>query len=353
MPASGRPDAEPPARAVPAWRRALGARVGVLLGVVVCGLALVALSQLLAEFRFGEVVAHLEALPAAAVAGAVALSALSYLTLAGYDLSALHYVGARLPLRTVLYASFTGYAISNNLGFTLLSGGSVRYRVYSAAGLPGPAVARIVLFCSATFAVGVCVVGSAGLLLQPAAAAALLHLPALAVRAIALLLIAALAAALALPLLVRGGVRLGRWTVELPSPRLVVVQMLISSADILMTAGILYVLLPDHDVGFAAFIGIYSAALLAGFASHVPGGIGVFESIVLLGLSAWMPVSGVLGALVVYRVVYYLLPLGLATLLLAGAELAELRRRTAWALRLARQAALVGPARLARRWRGA
>ncbi|HET8726466.1 MAG TPA: bifunctional lysylphosphatidylglycerol flippase/synthetase MprF [Alphaproteobacteria bacterium] len=320
--------------ALSAFARRARAKAGLIFGLLVFGLALVALHHLLAEFQYREVVEHLRSLSWAAVAGAVALSAISYLTLAGYDLSALHYVGARLPFRTVFYASFTGYAISNNLGFTMLSGGSVRYRVYSAAGLPMPDVARVIVFCSVTFTVGICAVGSAGFFLQPDLVARLLRLPVLVVQGIAGLLIAILFGTLIVSMVLRRGIRIGRWTIDVPSPGLVLVQVLISSADILLTAAALYVLMPPTDLGYGAFLGIYCAALLAGLISHVPGGIGVFESIVLIGLAGRAPAAGVLGALLAYRAIYYLLPLVLATMLLAGGELAEHRTRAAKVFRL-------------------
>src|SRR3546814_9618939 len=118
MSVSGLADAQHAAHA-PAWLRWLRARAALIFGILVFVVALVALHHLLAEFQYREVTAHLRALPAVAIVGAVAFTVLSYLTLAGYDLSALPYVGARLPFRTVLYASFTGYALSNNPGLPM------------------------------------------------------------------------------------------------------------------------------------------------------------------------------------------------------------------------------------------
>lgn len=323
----------------PSWWRWVRARATLVFGVLVFALALVALHHLLADFQYDEVMDHLRSLPWTAVFAALFLTILSYLTLAGYDLSALHYVGTRLPFRTVLYASFTGYAISNNLGFSMLSGGSVRYRVYSAAGLPVADVARVIVFCSVTFTVGLCAVGSAGFFLQPHMVARLLHLPVVVVQIIAGLLIALLFGTLVMSALLHRGIRVGRWTVEVPSPGLVLMQIVISSADILLTAGALFVLLPPHELGFSAFLGIYCAALLAGIISHVPGGIGIFESIILIGLAGRVPAAGVLGALVVYRTIYYLLPMVLATLMLAIGELAEHRRRAVHFFHLAARVA--------------
>ena len=123
-------------------------------------------------------------------------------------------------------------------------------------------------------------------------------------------------------------------------------QILIASADVALAGAVLYVLLPaDIGISFPAFLSIYSAALVVGVVSHVPGGIGVFETLILLGLSdagSRAGAGGVLGALLVFRAVYYLLPLTMAGVVLAGREVAEhravavrtLRRVGSWTPRL-------------------
>lgn len=293
-------------------------------------LALLVLHHLAAAFDYSDVVAHVSALPGSALAAAVLLTALSYVALTGYDHAAMRYVGAELPWPTVALASFTAYAVSNSVGFAMLSGGSIRFRIYSAAGLGSGAIARVVAFCTLTFGLGLCSVGAIGLATAPDIAAALTGLPSAAIQGIAAVLILPLPAAIVAAAFTRRPLRVGRFLVDLPSPGLVIAQILIASADIVLAGAVLYVLLPGGlDLSFPALLAIYSVALVAALISHVPGGLGVFESLILLGLSQHGHADsqgGVLGALVAFRAIYYLLPLIAAGVVLGGREAFEHRR---------------------------
>src|ERR1700679_2913888 len=135
-------------------------RAGIIATVAVFLLALVALQHLLRDFHYHEIIGQLRALSAGQLAIALLCTVGSYWALTFYDLSALRYVGIKLPYRMVAFASFTGYAISNNVGFALVSGGGVRFRLYSAAGLSATDITKIVVFAGVTFTVGLCAVGS-------------------------------------------------------------------------------------------------------------------------------------------------------------------------------------------------
>src|SRR5262245_60999744 len=140
-----------------AFAAAVGARVKRVMPfvtVAVFGVALWLLGHTLAVHRIDDVLDYLGRLPPYKVTGAILLTAASYITLVGYDLSALHYVGRRLPLRDVAITSFISYAFSNTIGFAAVTGGSVRYRLYSAAALNGFEIAAVVVFCTLTFGVG-------------------------------------------------------------------------------------------------------------------------------------------------------------------------------------------------------
>ena len=126
-----------------------------------------ALQALLRDFHYHQIIIQLRSLSHRQILIALVCTALSYFTLTGYDSSALRYVGIRLPYKLVAFASFTGYAVSNNLGFTLLSGGSIRYRLYSAAGVAAGDIAKIVVFTGITFTIGLCAVASVAFLVAP------------------------------------------------------------------------------------------------------------------------------------------------------------------------------------------
>jgi phosphatidylglycerol lysyltransferase len=321
---------------------ALARSPGAVAGVALAALAAFGLPRVLAEHDLGAAAAHLGAVTPARLGLALLLTALSFLALAGYDLSALRYASVRLPLRTVAFGAFAGYAVGNALGLSMLSGGSVRFRIYSAAGVRPADIAKAVMFSGVTFSCGLTLMGAAGLLAAPAPVAALSGMPEGWVRAIGLGALAAAGGLALLAALRREPLVVAGRRIALPSPGLMAVQALISSADIALTAGVLHALLPPGSgVGFAELLGLFGAGVALGQLTHLPGGIGVFDATIMAGLSGRVPPDALLGALVGYRAIYYLLPLALAAAALAlrEARAQRARMRTAFraAIRLARR----------------
>lgn len=289
--------------------------------LLLCGFAL---NRLLAEMRVADVGRSISNLPANAVGASLLFTGMSYITLVGYDWSALRYVGRRLPARVTALASFCGYAIGNTVGFSLFTGGSVRFRVYSAAGLPAEDIGRVTLFCIIAFGFGICAVGGVGVLLRPLLLAEILHLPALLLKVTSVSLIAAIIAFVLLCTRKRM-LRWRRMTLALPSPSLVAGQLTISAIDLCFACAALWVLLPtDLSYSFFAFLPLYCVAIVAGILSHVPGGLGVFEAVFVYALGDRTEIGPLVGALVVYRLIYYVMPLLVAGALLG---LSELRRQ--------------------------
>ncbi|MBX9607743.1 MAG: bifunctional lysylphosphatidylglycerol flippase/synthetase MprF [Gammaproteobacteria bacterium] len=280
-----------------------------------------ALHGLLGEVRYADILAAVHAMPVTRLALAACATAVSYLALAGYDAIALRYVGARARLATVLHTAFIAFAFSNTVGLGVLTGGAVRLRLYGAAGVEATQVARAVGFNAAAFAVGVGTFGALGLVWDAPALAALLHLPAGAVAALGGLVLAAVAILIVVcapPLRARLG---AHWQRLLPTSGLVLAQIGVSALDLAAAAGALWCLLPDGAASLASFLAFYAVAVALGALSHVPGGLGVFEAVILLACAGRAPPEQVAGALLLYRVVYHLLPLALAVLLLVGHEL--------------------------------
>ena len=249
----------------------------------------------------------------------------SFIALIGYDWSALRYVGARVPFRTMALASFCGYAVGNTIG-GLITASSVRYRVYTATGLEFGEIARIAGFCALAFGFGIATVGAGALLLQPQLLTRALGIDTGWVTAGALLVLAG--AALFLLLCARRRPDqpfIGR--IPLPSFGIAAGQLLISTVELLFAGFAFWVLLPHGSVPFGAFFVVFVVATVAGIISHVPGGVGVFESVMLLGLGPVLPPQAIAAALVVYRAVYFLIPVILAVGVLAGAEAAHGLRR--------------------------
>jgi phosphatidylglycerol lysyltransferase len=308
-------------RAEPSLLDALRQRAGTIATIVIFLLALAALQALLRDFHYHQVIAQLRSLSPRQLAIAIACTALSYLTLTGYDFSALRYVGRKLPYRLIAFASFTGYAVSNNLGFTVLSGGSIRFRLYSAAGVSAGDIAKIILFTAVTFPIGLCAIASLAFLTAPGELAPIAHISPAAAAAIGGVALALILALLITAALNPRPIGFRRFRIAVPSLRMVVAQIAISAVDIALAALVLYTVLPPlPGLGFWGFLGLFSAALLLGVVSHVPGGLGVFESVMLLGLSHHAPGGAILGGIIAYRAIYFLFPLVAAGILLAGNE---------------------------------
>lgn len=300
------------------WLRRQAGLVGT---VAVFLLALLALHHLTRDFHYGEIIRQLKSLSPRQWAVALLCTAGSYLTLTLYDLSALRYVGARLPYRLVAFASFTGYAISNNLGLALLSGGGVRYRLYSAAGLSAGDIARIIVFSGVTFTAGLVAIGSLSFLVAPHELGPIAHLSPAAASLVGSIALAVILATLATAAINRRAIRIWRFPVALPSARMVAAQIAISAVDIILAGIVLYTVLPSvPGIGLVGFLGLFTVALLMGVISNVPGGLGVFESVMLVGLRQ-ADGGAVLGAIIAYRAIYFLLPLIIAGILLALNEL--------------------------------
>jgi phosphatidylglycerol lysyltransferase len=315
------PIAGPPPTA--GWRRLLR-WVPPVVGVALFAAAALVLHRELRAVSYAEVRGTLSALPPAVLALSLLLCAANYAVLACFDLLAFRYVGRRLASWKVALASFVGYAVSNNVGFALVSGVSVRYRFYSRWGLGPGEISRVVVFYFGTFWLGLLLLGGWTLAVSPPAAleelagAGATAGAGWALLAGALVYLAASAAG-------RGPLRVGRLELPIPRPRIAAAQYLLSTVDWALAAGIFYVLLPPSGLGFGEFLAIFLAAQLLALLSHVPGGVGVFDGAMLVMLGGTVAPEVLVSTLVVYRLVYYILPLAAALAILLGDEL-RLRR---------------------------
>lgn len=282
------------------------------------------LHQELREVRYREVTEAFRALPPHRVLLAFLITAANYALLTGFDLLGFEYIGKRVAGWKVALASFTGYAISNNVGFALISGTSVRYRFYSRWGLTAAELSRVVLFYFGTFWLGLLVLGGWSLAFDPHPE--LLRLPAgelvRPLGAFLLLLAVGYAVAAALH---RAPLRVGPLTIPFPPLRLVAGQFVLSTADWLLATGIFYFVLPPSELTFGELLGAFLAGQILGLLSHVPGGLGVFEGTMMLLLRPYFPAEQILSALVLYRILYYLIPLAAALAILVADEV-RLRR---------------------------
>lgn len=324
---AGAESAATDSRPLPGWLEAL-AQAGSRWRVPLLGLAALvfiaavglALRDLLREVQYSAVLAAISSTPWGAILGAGVATAASFVALSGYDRAGLAYAGVRLPHGTVLMTSFIAYALGNTVGMGVLTGGAVRLRLYTAAGVEASKVGQAVAFNAMAFGLGLSSFGALGLLWGADEVAALTGSPAILLRGLALGMLLAMAWLL-WACVHRPDLRLGRWTLRLPPLRLALEQLVVSAADLVTAGTALWLLLPAGTIGWPSFMVFYAIAIALAVISHVPGGLGVFEAVILLACGGRAPADAVLGALLLFRGVYYLLPLLLAAALLAGHEL--------------------------------
>ncbi len=277
------------------------------------------------EFRglkLKDIGAALDAIPRGSLVFAFAWTVLSYFILTFYDRLGTIYAGHKVSYGRVAFASFCAYALSHNLGFAAVSGAAVRYRLYAHWGLTPLQIGKTVAFCSLTFGLGGMVLGGAILFVEPQSVPFVgNHLPHAVLYGIGALLWAIVLGYVTLSRLL-GTFRMMGHDVELPGWRMAIVQVLLATVDVATTATIFYALLqPVPGLSWLVFLGIYLSSYSAGLAANLPGGIGVFDTAMLFGLEPYYSAPHIVGAILVFRLYYYVIPLFLAGSLFAGNEI--------------------------------
>jgi phosphatidylglycerol lysyltransferase len=292
-----------------------------LLGVGLFGLALYWLHHVLAQYRWQDILAHVHAIRASRLAAAIALTGAGYSCLTLYDALGLRFADVRVPYPRLALISFMGYAIGHNVGFNTLSGGAIRYRAYSPLGLTPKQIGTVIAFGTLTFIVGAASLLGISLIFEMRLSGTLLHIHPAVVGLAGCALLGVVGCYLWLAFSRHESLRYRKLVIPVPSGRVALAQIAVASTDLLCAAGVLYVLLPPRAaIGFAEFAGLYLIAISAGIISNVPGGVGVFESVLLLIFRA-VPPDQLLGALLAYRIIYYFGPFSVALALLGAHEI--------------------------------
>ncbi len=299
-----------------------------LIGLGILSVALAVLHRELSSISYRQISAEFAALPSSRILVAMLLTGLNYGVLTGYDQLAFVYLGKHIPRIKIAFASFIAYALANNLGLGMVSGASVRYRFYTRWGLDAGELSRIVLFYSSTFWLGLLLLGGVNL---AAGRLDVLDLGALSAfpRLAGVAMLAVCTAYAVVSLTRPRPIHLWKLEISVPRPRIALAQFVLSSLDWALAAAVLEALLPPGRVPFSLVFTAFIAGQLVGVASQVPGGVGVFESALVVLLRPVLSPTELLPALVLYRVVYYLLPLASALALLGADELRVRRAHVA------------------------
>ncbi|MGJ4882631.1 lysylphosphatidylglycerol synthase domain-containing protein [Bradyrhizobium sp. HKCCYLRH2060] len=296
-------------------------KLGVLISIAVIAVACYVLYHMLRGIDTYEVLEAIKSTEPHQIALAALFVAAGYFTLTFYDLFAVRAIGHdHVPYRVNALAAFTSYSIGHNVGASVFTGGAVRYRVYSAHGLNAIDVAKICFLAGLTFWLGNAAVLGLGISYHPEAAASIDQLPPWVNRMVAIAILVGLLGYVAWVWTKPRVVGRGPWTVVLPSGPLTLLQIAIGIIDLGFCALAMYVLVPDEpNLGFVVVAVIFVSATLLGFASHSPGGLGVFDAAMLVGL--WqMDREELLAGMLLFRMLYYLAPFLISVILLTFRE---------------------------------
>jgi uncharacterized membrane protein YbhN (UPF0104 family) len=297
-------------------------RIGIALSVTIIIIAAVVLYRMLRGISIYEVVTAVRGTPFSTILLSGFLVACGYLTLTLYDLFALRTIGkTHVPYRIAALAGFTSYSVGHNVGVTVLTGGAVRYRVYSTWGLTLIDVAKICFIAGLTFWLGNATVLGLGIAMAPEAASGIDQLPPWLNRIAAYVTLVTLVAYVAWVWHKPRVIGRDNWEVTLPGGPLTLVQILIGIVDLACCSLAMYVLLPDEPhIAFVTVAVIFVTATLLGFASAAPGGLGVFDAAMFVALWQYDR-EDLLAGLLLFRLLYYIVPFALALTILGIREL--------------------------------
>ena len=313
-------------------------KMGVVISIAVIGTACYVLYHMLRGIDVAEVIDAIRDTEPTQIALAALFVAAGYFTLTFYDWFAVRAIGRTdVPYRINAMAGFTSYSIGHNVGASVFTGGAVRYRIYSAWGLNAIDVAKVCFLAGLTFWLGNAAVLGIGIAWHPEAAASVDQLPVWLNRAAAVITIIGLVGYVVWVWTKPRVVGRGPWTVTLPGGPLTLLQICIGIVDLGFCALAMYMLTPEEaNPGFVTVAVIFVSATLLGFASHSPGGLGVFDAAMLVGLSL-MDREELLAGMLLFRMLYYITPFILSVILLTlrevivGARSKRLRRLAAMA----------------------
>ena len=299
-----------------------------MLGLALLAGAIYVLQKEFRNLKLADIEAAMAAIPNTALLAGVGCTLLAYAILTVYDRLGTVYSGHPVSYARNAFASFCAYTLAHNIGIAAVSGAAVRYRLYAQWGLTPVEIGKVIAFCAFTFGLGALPLAGLILFIEPGAIPFFGGMVPVWSLYLAGGLLWAISLAYMLLSKLLGKVHLFGTELELPNIKLAFLQIALATVDVAVTAGIFYVLLPAAPgLTFTRFLGIYLASYTAGILASLPGGIGVFDTAILIGLEPYLDAPTVISGIVVFRLYYYIIPLFIAGPSFALHEL-WLRRRS-------------------------
>lgn len=291
------------------------------LGVFFFLLAAYMIYRQLSKYSMEELKNAILSIPLHNLLYALLASFVGYVALSTYDFLALKYIKTKLATWKWVLTGFVGFSVSNNAGHAIVSGGAVRYRFYSRWGiLPGDIV-KMVTFSGFTYLVACFFLIIVGYVMTPDHAFGGNESTKMSTFITMILSVIGLFIYLWASIYYTKDLIIKGVNFKMPKFSLALEQIFIGSLDILMASLVLYsVLISFVEIDFVTFMGAFIIAQVLGVYSQVPGGLGVFELVFSNILPGQDNQAILFGALIAYRIIYYLLPLILSGIVLVVYE---------------------------------
>jgi uncharacterized membrane protein YbhN (UPF0104 family) len=334
-------------------RNRIKAVLGIGASVLIAGLAVWVLYRTFQRISVGDVVDNMRKAPVDTLLAAAACAFGALFMLSLYEIVIVRYVKHSIGRAKPMITALITYPLGHAVGQAMLSGGALRYRMYTPVGFSAMEVGATVLLCNLPYGLGFGLLLATALVSSAVALSPVFRISSAWVFAVGCFGLALYTGYLVFVWLRRAPIRLGGWSVSLPTMRLTLLQFVVGIADVILVSSVLYLLLPGSaGLAYLPFLAVYLASVFVGVLSHVPAGLGVLESMLLLLLPE-VPPAELLASVLLYRVIYEILPLLFSLSLWGGYELlADDGAR----MRLMRPAAAlrsIARARAQRRTRGA
>jgi len=296
------------------------------LGIIIFLVAISLLGNEMKSYSYQQILDMMKAIPAFKITIALILALSYYLILSGYDVLAFKYIKVPLKFKNVVFTCFISNSLGNNTGYSMLFGGSIRYRLYSIYNVSMLNVTKVLFFSSATIWFGLLILGGLIFTFSPVELSGTKFFF-ISSRPLGILFLTIVGTYTLLSIFKSKPLKIFKWNVSFPSIKITLWQMTLATADWILASCTLYVLLPAGTIGYITLLKIFLVAQMLGILSQVPGGIGVFETAIVMMLPSGTASATVMGTLLAYRAVFYFFPLGIALSLLAGHEFFRAKKR--------------------------
>lgn len=260
---------------------------------------------------------YLQNIPRGHKINALAMTILGYGLMTGYDWLGFAHIRQKLSAWKIGFTAFISYAVGNTVGFSVFSGTAIRYHYYGLWGVSNIKIAELVIFTNLTFWLGLLSIGGTVSLIDPLTLPSVLKLPFDSIHPIGYIFLSLVIIYFILSVTLKHPIPFKNEEITFPKPIISIGTIIVAGLDWGLAAGVLYSLLPiNHSMTYIGFFGIYIIALTAGLISNVPGGLGVFETVILYLRPQSISSSDMLGGLIAYRIVYFFIPLIVALALI-------------------------------------